>query len=71
MSPAERVKTFKNQIIVREAAFHGERKILHYTHNTKYSHHELMIKKTEKLGELIQKESLLSDIDKAISEFMR
>jgi hypothetical protein len=32
---------------------------------------ELMIKKTEKLGELIQKESLLSDIDKAISEFMR
>ena len=31
---------------------------------------ELMIKKTEKLGELIQKESLLSDIDKAISEFM-
>lgn len=39
MSPAERVKTFKNQIIVREAAFHGERKILHYTHNTKYSRH--------------------------------
>ena len=37
MSPAERVKTFKNQIIVREVAFHAERKILHYTHNTKYN----------------------------------
>ena len=39
MSPAERVKIFKNQIIVREVAFHPERKILHYAHNTKYNCH--------------------------------
>ena len=32
---------------------------------------DLMIEKSEKLGELIQKESLLSDIEKALSEFMR
>ncbi len=32
---------------------------------------DLMIVKSEKLGELVKKESLLSDIEKAISEFMR
>ena len=31
---------------------------------------DLMIVKSEKLGELVKKESLLSDIDKATSEFM-
>ena len=31
---------------------------------------DLMIVKSEKLGELVKKESLLSDIEKTISEFM-
>ena len=36
MSPAERVQTFINQIIVWDAAFHTERKNYHDTHNTEY-----------------------------------
>ena len=38
MSPAERVQTFINQIIVWEAAFHTERKTYHDTCNTDYKY---------------------------------
>ena len=38
MSPAERVQTFINQVIVWEAAFHTERKIYHDTCNTDYKY---------------------------------
>lgn len=36
MSPAERVQTFINQMVVWEAGFHAEKKSDHYKHSTEY-----------------------------------